>query len=152
MKDVFASAGEEIVEAEHFIAFANQPLTKMRADKSSATRDKNSHLSLHLLCATSVVSVSLWLCSQSGITTEAQRTQRLHRENQTEALTSQRVIPEIKHIHLSLSETFNRFLRRANNRLILIERRIENYRDTSQIREIGNQLIIPFIEFPRDCL
>src|SRR5215212_1496164 len=49
MKDVFASAGEEIVEAEHFIAFANQPLTKMRPDEPRATSYQNPHLSLLFL-------------------------------------------------------------------------------------------------------
>jgi hypothetical protein len=33
-----------------------------------------------ILCATSVFSVSLWLDPTANITTETQRTQRLHRE------------------------------------------------------------------------
>jgi hypothetical protein len=39
VKDVLAPAGEEIVEAEHFISLVNEPLTKMRADEPRATRD-----------------------------------------------------------------------------------------------------------------
>src|SRR6185369_17094888 len=33
VKNVFAPAGEEVVEAEHLVAFADESLTKMRSDK-----------------------------------------------------------------------------------------------------------------------
>ncbi len=39
MKNVLTPAGEEIVEAEHFVAFAEQPFAKMRADESGAAGD-----------------------------------------------------------------------------------------------------------------
>jgi hypothetical protein len=39
MKDVFAPAGEEIVEAEHLVSVAEEPLAKMRADEPRATCD-----------------------------------------------------------------------------------------------------------------
>ena len=39
VKDVLAPAGEEIIEAEHFVAFAEEPLAKMRADEPRATCD-----------------------------------------------------------------------------------------------------------------
>src|SRR6185436_18857001 len=65
---------------------------------------------------------------------------------------SHRKIPEIKHVHLRLSETINRFLRRADDRLILIERRIQNHRHTRQRLEIRDQLIITRIHLARDSL
>jgi hypothetical protein len=51
-------------------------------------------MSAHLfLCATSVSSVSLWLMdSQRQLTTEAQRTQRLHREELIAAIYVQVVV------------------------------------------------------------
>ena len=39
VKDVFAPAGEEIVEAEHLVAFVDEPLAKMRPNKPRATCD-----------------------------------------------------------------------------------------------------------------
>src|SRR5690242_17154351 len=39
VQDVFAPAGEEVVEAEHFVAFAEEPFAKMRADEPRATCD-----------------------------------------------------------------------------------------------------------------
>src|SRR5688572_9813874 len=43
MKDVLAPAREKIIEAEHFISLADDPLTKMRPNEPRATRDKYSH-------------------------------------------------------------------------------------------------------------
>src|SRR5205085_5969548 len=46
VEDVFATAGEKVVEAQHFVVFAEQPLAKMRADKTRAAGDENSHCAL----------------------------------------------------------------------------------------------------------
>src|SRR4030095_7713798 len=106
MKNIFTPAGEEIVEAEHFIALAEQPLAKVRPDESRTTCNQDPHnLFITNLCK---------LCTAS----------------------SHRKIPEIKHVHLRLSKTINRFLRRADDRLILVERRIQNHRHTRQRVEI----------------
>jgi hypothetical protein len=42
-KDVLAPAGEKIVEAKHFVAFADEPLAKMRANEPRTPCDQNPH-------------------------------------------------------------------------------------------------------------
>jgi hypothetical protein len=39
VKNVFAPAGEEVIEAKHLVALADEPLAKMRANEPRATRD-----------------------------------------------------------------------------------------------------------------
>ena len=43
VRDVLASPGKEVVEADHFVAFAQQSLAQMRADKTCAAGDENPH-------------------------------------------------------------------------------------------------------------
>jgi hypothetical protein len=42
MRDVRTAPGEEIVHAEDFMAFGQQPLAEMRAEESRAARDQNA--------------------------------------------------------------------------------------------------------------
>src|SRR6185503_17063090 len=59
----------------------NEETTRARALRrmqAAIRKDCRLATEVRFLCATSVSSVSLWL--KGGITTEAQRTQRLHRE------------------------------------------------------------------------
>jgi hypothetical protein len=39
VENVFAPAGEEVIEAKHLVALADEPLAKMRANEPRATRD-----------------------------------------------------------------------------------------------------------------
>ena len=43
VNDVLAPAGEEVIEAEHLLALANQPLAKVRANESRTTCDQDPH-------------------------------------------------------------------------------------------------------------
>jgi hypothetical protein len=43
VNDVFASAGEKIVERDDFVAFVKQSFAQMRADKARAAGYKYSH-------------------------------------------------------------------------------------------------------------
>jgi hypothetical protein len=47
--DVLGSAGAQVVEAEHFMALAQQGLAEMAPQKSGASRDNNSHYFLPML-------------------------------------------------------------------------------------------------------
>jgi hypothetical protein len=38
VKDVFASPREEVVEAQHLVPFADQPLAQVRAEKARTAR------------------------------------------------------------------------------------------------------------------
>ena len=42
MRDVVLVAGEEVVDAEHVVAFVDQPVAEMRAEKAGAAGDENS--------------------------------------------------------------------------------------------------------------
>src|SRR5262245_55080536 len=42
MFDIFASAGKKIIDAQNICAFREQPLTKMRAEKTRPTGHQNS--------------------------------------------------------------------------------------------------------------
>src|SRR6185503_5742065 len=54
--------------------------------------------------------------------------------------------------HLGLLKAFDRLLRRADDRLVLIERRIENHRHARELRKVRNQLIITLVDLSRDGL
>jgi hypothetical protein len=42
MPDVAASAGEEVIDAQHFIAALKQPFAQMRADEAGTTGHKDA--------------------------------------------------------------------------------------------------------------
>ena len=50
--------------------------------------------------------------------------------------TPDNVDTEVKHIHSGLEKAINRVSRRANDRLIFVERRIQYYRHAGQIIEV----------------
>ena len=49
VRDVVPAAGEVVVDAEDVVSFLQQPLAKMRAEKTGTSRDQNPFLQLNLL-------------------------------------------------------------------------------------------------------
>jgi hypothetical protein len=47
MVDIALRAGEEIVEAQHFVAFGKQPVRQVRAEEAGATGDKDTLAAVH---------------------------------------------------------------------------------------------------------
>lgn len=42
MRDIVLRAGVEIVDAQHVVAFGDEPLAQVRAEKAGAARDENA--------------------------------------------------------------------------------------------------------------